>query len=337
MTTIHMTTKENYPSNSKISTSCCLRIDDWYWLESKKHCELYVYCGTVIATTGSKSSTRNTRDTCAGSSNSTRTKYDDSIEYQFRHVASGSMKSVTMKRHHTEFHHLKVRRYIPVAEAISRAQKVLMMVELEYGKKFSYNALMEFHHLRVPLQRLLVVGQMACEALDNARLNILSEVQRIGDRSHVKSSISTTGETGSGTHHPYSIHNIEPQNIIVVGGGPGGMMVCLHCTENCLASGGVMKLYEARDSFAKGGSTYERAQIVRLDARWIATMRYHLGTGFEDVFIPASGETDAQLGNTLYVVFFSMYSHMYIYKRRPLFFGEGRCNETDRRIVYLSF
>jgi hypothetical protein len=60
-----------------------------------------------------------------------------------------------------------------------------------------------------------------------------------------------------------------------------------------------MKLYESRDAFEKGGSAFERAQIVRLDARWIAMLRYHLGTGFEDVFIPASGETDAQLGNTL--------------------------------------
>jgi hypothetical protein len=60
-----------------------------------------------------------------------------------------------------------------------------------------------------------------------------------------------------------------------------------------------MKLFEARDAFAKGGSAFERSQIVRLDARWIAMLRYHLGTGFEDVFIPASGETDSQLGNVL--------------------------------------
>jgi ABC-type ATPase involved in cell division len=60
-----------------------------------------------------------------------------------------------------------------------------------------------------------------------------------------------------------------------------------------------MKLQEARDAFAKGVSTFERAQIVRLDARWIAMLRYHLGNIFEDVYIPASGETDAQWGNTL--------------------------------------
>jgi hypothetical protein len=76
-------------------------------------------------------------------------------------------------------------------------------------------------------------------------------------------------------------------------------MTTIHCLENVLFSGGMVRLYEARDTFVKGGSSFERAQIVRLDARWIAMLRYHLGTGFEDVFIPASGETDSQLGNTL--------------------------------------
>jgi hypothetical protein len=175
-----------------------------------------------------------------------------------------------------------------------------MTIELEHGKKFSYNAFMEFDQLRVPLQRLLVVGQMTCEELDNARLTFLSEIQR-----------------SSRQKMPHRSNAVEPQNIIVVGGGPGGMMACLHCIENCLASGGEMKLFEARDTFKKGGSTYERAQIVRLDARWIATMRYHLGTGFEDVFIPASGETDAQLGNTLYVqiIAHSLYSFLVSFKR----------------------
>jgi hypothetical protein len=53
-------------------------------------------------------------------------------------------------------------------------------------------------------------------------------------------------------------------------------MAAIHCTEAVLMSGGTMKLSEARDAFNKGGATYERAQIVRLDARWIAMLRYHL-------------------------------------------------------------
>lgn len=211
--------------------------DSWYWLESKKGaCELYSYAGK------------------------------NGQKHQFIHVDSGSVRFDV---------DVRARAYIPVAEAISRAQKVFMTIELNHGKTFAYNAFMEFTPLRVALRRLIVVSQMACEVLDNARLNVLSEIQR-------------TNQVTS-----------NPQNLVVVGGGPGGLMAAIHCTENCLAGGGVVKLYEARDSFAKGGSTYERAQIVRLDARWIAMMRYHCGTGFEDVYIPASGETDSQLGNTL--------------------------------------
>lgn len=202
---------------------------------------------------------------------------DDVYEYlgkspegqlRFRLIQSG----VTVKCPQSS---VLIRSYVPVAEAISRAQKLFMTLELEHGRFFSYNAFMEFSSLRIPLRRLSVVAQMACDALDNARLNLLSEVQS------------------------EPLADVEPQNLIVVGGGPTGLMTCIHCTEACLASGGIVKLFEARDTFAKGGSTYERAQIVRLDARWIAMMRYHLGTAFEDLFIPASGETDSQLGNTL--------------------------------------
>jgi hypothetical protein len=73
----------------------------------------------------------------------------------------------------------------------------------------------------------------------------------------------------------------------------------IHCAENVLMSGGVMQLYEGRDAFRISDSASERAQIVRLDARWISMLRYHLGTNFEDVYLPASGEADAQHGNTL--------------------------------------
>ena len=76
-------------------------------------------------------------------------------------------------------------------------------------------------------------------------------------------------------------------------------MTVLHCTEIALASGGVVKLYEARDAFPKGGSMFERAQVVRLDARWGSMMRQHIGTAFGDIYISLAGETDAQLGNTL--------------------------------------
>ena len=47
-----------------------------------------------------------------------------------------------------------------------------------------------------------------------------------------------------------------------------------------------MKVYEGRDAFDQGAAAFERAQIVRLDSRQVAMIRYHLGTGYEDVFIP---------------------------------------------------
>lgn len=52
-------------------------------------------------------------------------------------------------------------------------------------------------------------------------------------------------------------------------------------------------------AFQQGASSFERSQIVRLDARIISMVRYHLGTIFEDTFVPLEGETNAYLGNTL--------------------------------------
>ena len=100
------------------------------------------------------------------------------------------------------------------------------------------------------------------------------------------------------------------------------MLGAIHCLQNVILSGGEVKVYEGRDAFDQEGSSFERAQIVRLDARQIAMLRYHLGTGYEDVYIPVSnlreslsmiggianivaptkqakGETDAHHGNTL--------------------------------------
>ena len=60
-----------------------------------------------------------------------------------------------------------------------------------------------------------------------------------------------------------------------------------------------MKVYEGRDGHKQGASAFERAQIVRLDARLVSMLRYHLGTGFEDVFTTCRGESTAHLGNSL--------------------------------------
>lgn len=60
----------------------------------------------------------------------------------------------------------------------------------------------------------------------------------------------------------------------------------MHCLQNVILTGGKVKIYEKRDAFEQEGSNFERAQIVRLDSRQISMLRYHLGTGFEDVYIP---------------------------------------------------
>jgi hypothetical protein len=267
-----------------------LRKDDWYWLEDKDTNGVYIYIGK----------TEN------GSSH-------------FVHTDSGVDRFID----YVDPVGTKFKRYIPVGESIVRAQRCYMNLELEHGHKFKYNAFMEFSFLRTALRRLAVVGQICCEELDNARLNMLQEAQRF-DQADVQVGDLEPGKTYYIYNSEFKIYapfvckkkytpsdpewkklemvkivGITPQSMIVVGGGPTGLLTVIHCTESVLRSGGTVKLYESRDAFDKGGSAFERAQIVRLDARWIAMLRYHLGTGFEDVFIPASGETDAQLGNTL--------------------------------------
>jgi hypothetical protein len=79
----------------------------------------------------------------------------------------------------------------------------------------------------------------------------------------------------------------------VIGGGPEGMLAVLHCLENCLMTGGVMKW------FADDGSKTVKSQVVRLDSRWVAMLRFHCGTIFEDFFIPSSDEVDSQRGSIL--------------------------------------
>jgi hypothetical protein len=72
----------------------------------------------------------------------------------------------------------------------------------------------------------------------------------------------------------------------VIGTGPAALITVIHCTENVLMTGGVMKLFESREDSSAGETLFDWAQIVRLDARWIGMLRYYLGIGFEDTFIP---------------------------------------------------
>jgi hypothetical protein len=130
--------------------------------------------------------------------------------------------------------------YVPIAEAISRAQKAFLTLELDHGKKFSYNAFMEFgsprnkRSLRTMLRRLAVLSQVHCSELDKARLNVLAEV---------KTAASVHSSRAYASRHSSCL----PQSVIILGGGPTGMLTAIHCTQHVLASGGEVKLYEHRD------------------------------------------------------------------------------------------
>jgi hypothetical protein len=117
--------------------------NDWCWMENEYGVDLFIFRG--------------------------KNPVDGKI--QLLNVKSGSVLRVAMNN-------AKFREYIPVAEAIVRAQKALMTIELNHGKTFSYNAFMEFSKMRVALRRLLVIAQMNCDAIDEARLNILCEIKR---------------------------------------------------------------------------------------------------------------------------------------------------------------
>jgi len=239
--------------------------------------------------------------------------------YLFTDLHSGE------KREIYAFDNVRFYEYIEVAEAITRAQHAFMTIELDHGRKFVYDAFMEFSFLREPLRQLLFISQTHCSFLDDAKMNVLQRIQH-----SIASSEIDISELEPG--HKYFVYNqfgrkgyvsfiprrafvegdpefdslkgkkivrCPPQSMIVVGGGPTGLITTLHCTENVLLSDGKIKLLESRDAFLQAGATFERAQIVRLDARWIGMLRYHTGTLFEDVWIPASGETDPHYGNTL--------------------------------------
>jgi hypothetical protein len=186
-----------------------------------------------------------------------------------------------------------LREYIPIAEAIARAQKAFMTIEVEHCKRFSYSAFMEFGYaytgnsLRNSLRRLATVSQIHCSEIDKARLNTLAEMRHSIDLIR-ESELATNG-----------FLVCKPQDMIIIGKSPTGLLFALHCLQNVVFSGGRIKIYEGQDALEREVSPLETAQIARLDVRWVAMLRFHLGTSFEDVFVPLKGETDALFGNVL--------------------------------------
>ena len=158
-----------------------------------------------------------------------------------------------------------------------------MTIELNHGKKFSYNCWMEFAFMRAPLRKLITLAQTHCSELDDARLNVLSHIQTTA---HTEVSLHnlkggktyysydngvyvpflydpTTYAPGSAKHQAIKqrkIVSVPPQSLIVVGGGPTGLLTSVHCLESVLVSDGNLRLYESRDSFQQAGARFERAQ-----------------------------------------------------------------------------
>jgi hypothetical protein len=116
---------------------------------------------------------------------------------------------------------IQVSHYIPIAEAISRAQKVFMVIEMDHGKKFQYGAFMEFgsadkpESLRTRMRRLAVVSQIFCSELDRARLNVLQEVKTSIHRSKRSAKYAASR----------LVANCRPQNVTVFGGGTSLLVV----------------------------------------------------------------------------------------------------------------
>lgn len=231
----------------------------------------------------------------------------------FLHVDSGMSHLIDLDDDTVKF-----RTYIPIAESISRAQRCYMNVALDHGKLFRYNAFMEFSFLRAALRQLSVISLIFCEELDDARMTIMREVQRAN-----QDSIAVRDMRPGETYYVYNenttmfdafpyenqcspgdpewsrltrskIVKTAPQNVVLVGDGPNGLLTLIHSAESVLATGGAIKLYGM--SKERVGAAFEKAEIVRLDQRWAAMLRFYLGTAFADTFVPTS-ETDAPLGN----------------------------------------
>eukprot|EP00957_Ditylum_brightwellii_P129584 9883914-Ditylum_brightwellii.AAC.1 len=67
--------------------------------------------------------------------------------------------------------HYQFRKYVPIGEAIVRAQKAFMVIELDLLKRFAYASYMEFSDLREDLIKLQILSGVNCYFLDDARLD----------------------------------------------------------------------------------------------------------------------------------------------------------------------
>ena len=110
-----------------------------------------------------------------------------------------------------------------------------------------------------------MLSQVQCDALDEAKLAVLQSIQhaaqtevraselRVGTTYYVyknrqyepftlEAPYSETDPATSGLKFQ-KITTCPPQSMLVVGGGPTGLVMTLHCLENVLRSEGKMRLH----------------------------------------------------------------------------------------------
>lgn len=116
---------------------------------------------------------------------------------------------------------------------------------MEFGSTASMTS------LRSRLRRLVVLAQVHCGALDQARLNVLAEIRSSVEEMRLSAKFAASR----------LVKECKPQNVTVLGGGPTGLLAALHCVQNVILTGGEVKLYEGRDAFAQEASSFERAQM----------------------------------------------------------------------------
>jgi|GEM_PF-6950303 len=169
---------------------------------------------------------------------------------------------------------------------IIAAQKLFMDIEVDYGDRFSLNAFMDQDQLRQSLLSLCLVAQLQSNNLDQAKLLQLVDIQNQAQ------ALNFTDAAGPS-------QSAADRSAVILGGGPTGLLTALLANPEYLKANGKVTLYERRDIDNPNKEPFERSQIVRLDPRWIASLRYLTGTAFEDTFIPLAGHTQSFLANNI--------------------------------------
>ena len=106
-----------------------LQRNHWYWINHKNTGWFIVtYSGIVRSNRSVDSSTA----TSQVGDTTEQAQQQPTFKYKF-------LCSITGVEYIYKPTNIQIRQYVPIAEAISRAQKVFMMVELDHCKRFSYN------------------------------------------------------------------------------------------------------------------------------------------------------------------------------------------------------